>query len=114
MRVALVVVLAVLLSQMVRADAEPEREYAIRIQGLAGDGASNRRPGRRRSNRDSPAHSRRSGVNEQVTKRDSSRDDVPYRALAEWARKALDGVYDRRAEEAHQRRESRRERKRAS
>ena len=32
-------------------------------------------------------------MNEQVTKRDSSRDDVPYRALAEWARNALDGVY---------------------
>ena len=44
MRVALVVVLAVLLSQMVRADAEPEREYAIRIQGLAGDGPATDAP----------------------------------------------------------------------
>lgn len=41
-------------------------------------------------------------------------EDVPYRALAEWARRALNGDYDRMAAANEERREMMRERRRAS
>jgi len=46
-----------------------------------------------------------------VTNRPRSREDVPYRELADWARDVMDGSIRRRAEEARQRQDIRRERK---
>lgn len=51
---------------------------------------------------------------EGMTNRRRAADDVPYRELAEWARKVVRGDFDRMEAAEQERRELRRERKKAS